>query len=274
VDCGYVFTKVKKPGGLKIKVPELLKKIPGPPDKKSPQRFERKFAVRPQDIGMAYNFLRQICRADREYPKDRVQSLYYDTADLEQYEKSAAGDFRKNKVRIRWYDFDAEEQGELPVYLELKSREGFASSKQRQKFTVPPPCLKPTNLFQGILDKTTVNQTIATFGHFPEKPIKPIILISYQRYRFNEIQTGTRVCLDYDIRASLIAPELGNHKHEIRLEGGVIEVKGQSLELPVTLRYMRQLDVDWSRFSKYGGCLDVYFARIEQQGLSKKEDIS
>ena len=47
------------------------------------------------------------------------------------------------------------------------------------------------------------------------------------------------------------------------MTGGVIEVKGPSMELPVTLRYMRQLDVDWSRFSKYGGCLDAYFARTE-----------
>ncbi len=213
---------------------------------------------------MAYTFLRQICRPDREYPKDRVNSLYFDTADLDQYEKSAAGDFRKNKVRIRWYDSDAAERGGIPIYLELKSREGFASSKQRQKFNVPPEFLKPINLSRGILDKTTINQTLATFGFFPEKPIKPIILISYQRYRFREIQTGTRVCLDYDIRASVVAPELGRHGHEIRLEGGVIEVKGPSLELPVTLRYMRQLDVDWSRFSKYGGCLDIYFTRAEQ----------
>jgi hypothetical protein len=26
---------------------------------------------------------------------------------------------------------------------------------------------------------------------------------------------------------------------------------------------MRQLDVDWSRFSKYGGCLDAYFTSLK-----------
>jgi hypothetical protein len=236
-----------------------LQKIAGQPPVKPAQRFERKFAVLPGNIGLAYCFLRQVCRPDKEYPKDRVHSLYFDTADLDQYERSASGEFRKNKVRIRWYGDNIEEQGEVPVYLELKSREGFASSKQRRKFTVPSLFLKPVNLNRGILDKVTIIQTLAEFGHFLEKPLKPIILISYLRYRLNEMQTGVRVSFDYDIRASIVAPELGRQEGEIRLPNGVIEVKGPSLELPITLRRMRLLDVDWSRFSKYGSCLDAYF---------------
>lgn len=269
--CRYVYGQVKKqPEESKITFFEVSKKTLEPPAKKpvpklKMQRFERKFAIRPTDIGLAYSFLRQIGRADRAYPKDRVFSLYFDTADLDQYERSAAGEYRKNKVRIRWYDSDAAVRGRIPVYLELKSREGFASSKQRHKFTVPKSSLELPNLMQGILDKTTLMKTFAEFEYFPEKPIKPIILISYQRHRFSEIQTGTRVCLDYDIRASIVAPELGRRDYEIRLEEGVLEVKGPSLELPVTLRYMKQLDVDWSRFSKYGGCLDTYFTRAEVQ---------
>ncbi|OGO18576.1 MAG: hypothetical protein A2Z15_05160 [Chloroflexi bacterium RBG_16_50_11] len=215
----------------------------------------------PANIGLAYAFLRQICRPDKEYSKDRVNSLYFDTADLDQYQKSESGELRKNKVRIRWYDSDIKEPEEVPVYLELKSREGFASSKQRRKFMVPATSLEPVNLGRGILDKTTIMQTLASFGYFMEKPIKPIILISYQRHRFSEMQTGVRVSLDQDIRASIVAPELGRQGLEIRLSNGVIEVKGPSLELPVTLRRMRLLDVDWSRFSKYGNCLDAYFTQ-------------
>ncbi len=246
-----------------MKTTETLKKTPGPADVKPPQRFERKFAVSPKDIPMSLAFLRQVCRPDKQYPKDRIYSLYFDTADLEQYEKSASGDFSKKKVRIRWYGSDARENGGVPVYLELKIREGFASSKKRQKFTVPPESLLPANLNHGILDKTTISQTLASFGYFPEMPIRPVILISYLRYRYSELQTGMRVCIDQDIRASVVAPELGRHAYEIRLDSGVIEVKGPSLELPVTLRYMRQLDVDWSRFSKYGCCLDMFFSRAD-----------
>jgi hypothetical protein len=248
----------------KIEEIVLYEKPSSPAPEKPTQRFERKFIIRPTDIGMAYAFLRQICRPDKEYPKDRVNSLYFDTADLDQYEKSAAGEHRKNKVRIRWYDSDAVERQGMPVYLELKSREGFASSKQRRKFNVPQKSLKLENLNHGILDYPTIIETLASFKYFLEKSLKPIILISYQRYRFSELQTGTRVCLDYDIHASVVMPELGRLGSKIRLTNGVIEVKGPSIELPVTLRYMKQLDVDWSRFSKYGSCLDAYFTRAIQ----------
>jgi len=243
-----------------IKISNLLKKLAGPADITPEQRFERKFAVLPMNIGLALSLIRQVCRPDKEYPVDRVHSLYFDTPDLDQYERSNSGDYRKEKVRIRWYDSDTEEQGNIPVYLELKSRQGFASSKQRLKFMVPALFLKQANLSRGILDKTTIMHTMAGFGHFPEKPLQPIILISYRRYRFNEMQTGERVSFDYDIRASVVNPELGRQESEIRLPNGVIEVKGPSLALPLTLRNLKILDIDWSRFSKYGNCLDIYFS--------------
>ncbi len=213
----------------------------------------------PRNIGFAHAMLRQVCRPDREYPQDQVHSLYFDNVDLEQYERSAAGEFRKDKVRIRWYGDNIDGQGEIPVYVERKIRDGFASSKQRQQFMVPAPRLEPGNLSSGIISNTELMETLAGFGLFPEKPLKPIIVISYQRHRFNEMQTGVRVSFDYDVKASVVAWELGRRDRELRLRGGVIEVKGPSLELPVTLRRMKLLDADWSRFSKYGSCLEAHF---------------
>jgi hypothetical protein len=224
-------------------------------------RFERKFTILPANIGLAYTMLRQVCLPDREYPEDRVYSLYFDSADLEQYERSDAGDRHKDKVRVRWYsDSNNHETGGVPVYLELKTRRGFASSKQRRGMTVAAETLRPANLSRGVTHRTTLLETLAGFGHFPEKQLKPVVLITYRRYRLNEIQTGVRVSFDHDIRALAIAPELGRREREIRLANGVIEVKGPSLELPATLRRMRLMDVDWSRFSKYGSCLDAFFA--------------
>jgi hypothetical protein len=234
-------------------------KITGQPPAEAPPRFERKFAVIPANAGLALSLLRHLCRADREYPNDRVHSLYFDTADLDQYEKSGAGEYRKDKVRIRWYDSDIHAGGEAPVYLERKTRDGFASSKQRRKFMVPSASLQPANLSKSILDRTTILQTLAGFGYFPEKPLRPIIKISYRRYRFNEMMTGVRVSYDEDIRAVLVAPELARKEREIRLPNSVIEVKGPKMELPEMLRRLRILDIDWSRFSKYGNCLDVFF---------------
>ncbi len=227
---------------------------------KPTQRFERKFFVLPRNIGFAYTLLRQICRPDREYPQDQVNSLYFDTADLDQYVRSAAGEYTKDKVRIRWYGQMNDYQGTIPVFLELKSRQGFASSKQRQRLSVSAQNLELSHLGATIVSKTMLIDTLASFGHFPEKPLRPVIMIAYWRYRFNEMTTGIRVSFDYNIRSSVVAPELGYRERELKLQGGVIEVKGPTLELPITLRRIRLLDTDWSRFSKYGYCIDSHLS--------------
>ncbi len=227
----------------------------------SKPRFERKFFILPKHIGFAYTTLRQVCHADSEYPEGQVNSLYFDTPDLEQYVRSASGDFRKEKVRIRWYGQPGNCQETVTVFLELKSRQGFASSKQRCRLPVSAQYLEPAHLGAGIVDKATFINTLAEFGHFPSRPLQPIIIICYQRYRFNEMLTGTRVSFDYNIVSSVVVPGLGYRERELRLEGGVIEVKGPTLELPVTLRRIGVLDADWSRFSKYGQCIESHLSQ-------------
>jgi hypothetical protein len=224
------------------------------------QRIERKFFVLPRNIGLAYALLRQFCRLDSEYPEEQINSLYFDTEDLEQHVKSSSGDFRKDKVRIRWYHTLDDYQGEVPVFLELKSREGFAGYKKRQRLMVPVDCLEPINLGKGIIPVATLVDTMASFGLYLEMPIRPIIRISYWRYRFTELLTGMRVNLDCNIRSTMVNRSLGYGERELKLAGGVIEVKGHKMELPVTLRRMRLLDVDWGRFSKYSYCLDSHLS--------------
>ena len=225
------------------------------------KRFERKYYLAPRQVGLAYGLIRQICLKDSQYPSEQINSLYFDTGDLDQHERSTSGDFQKDKVRIRWYGDISEEHGKIPVYIELKSRQGFASSKKRHRLLVSAEKLETHNLNDGIVSKTLLKETLAGFGHFPDRPLISVIYISYQRYRFNEIQTGVRVSFDYEIHARVVAPELSRHDRSIRLSWNVIEVKGPTLELPGTLRRMKLLDTDWSRFSKYGYSLDTHFAR-------------
>src|SRR4030042_176439 len=110
-----------RPEDFEIKITNILSKLAGPAPEMPAQRFERKFYILPRNIGFAYTLLRQVCRPDKEYPRDRVHSLYFDTVDLDQYERSASGEFRKDKVRIRWSGGNTDEQADITVYLELKS---------------------------------------------------------------------------------------------------------------------------------------------------------
>ncbi len=223
------------------------------------ERFERKYFVPPKSIGFAYSLLRQVCRPDDEHSRDRVNSLYFDTPDLDYYTASADGEFKKEKVRIRWYGETRHPRETVPVFLELKSRQGLASSKERQRMLVSSERLQLARLGTGIVDRNMLVETLARFGHYLESSLRPIILISYMRYRFIEMLTGMRISLDYDIHSSMVARELGHGERELPLRGGVIEVKGPTMDWPATLARIKMLDVDWSKFSKYCYCIESHF---------------
>lgn len=226
-----------------------------------PQRFERKYYLAPTEVGLAYGLIRQICLPANEYFSEQINSLYFDTADLDQHERSASGDFQKDKARIRWYGRSEKSSGMQTIFIELKSRRGFGGTKQRLRLSVPAANLALDNLNQGIVPRTLLVDTLAGFGYFPRELLCPIIKISYWRYRFSEIITGQRVSLDINIRSTMLIPGQGNGEKELGLPGGVIEIKGQDMELPVALRQMRMLDIDWTRFSKYSACIDSHIDR-------------
>ena len=73
-----------------------------------------------------------ICITASEYPSEQINSLYFDTVELDQHERSSSGDYSKDKVRIRWYGEDNNLRGIQTVFLELKSRRGFARTPTRR----------------------------------------------------------------------------------------------------------------------------------------------
>jgi hypothetical protein len=229
-------------------------------------RIERKFFIEPHKIDFARMLLSQFCYPDKEYPYEQINSLYFDTEDLDQLERSSSGDYRKNKVRIRWYDRLEDYADYVPVFVELKSREGFASSKQRQKLVLPWICLQTAGLDKGIIPRHELMHILAGFGYFIDSPLLPVIVISYQRYRFNEISSGLRVALDFNIRSTMVNHAMGFSEADLKLAGGVIEAKGESVALPCTFKRMGLLDLDWTRFSKYSSCLDGHFEAPGTQG--------
>jgi hypothetical protein len=221
-------------------------------------RFERKYYLTPDKVETALFLLRRLCRFAWLYPFEQINSLYFDTPGLDQYEGSESGDLAKNKVRLRWYGQNGHDNGMQTVFIELKSRIGFASTKQRRAISVPANKLSPDNLNQGIISQTLLLETLAGFGFFPVGPLQPIVAISYFRHRFTEPAAGQALALDSRISSRAIAPLLAEGQASIEIPGAVLEIKGTNMELPEGLRKLRMLDMDWGRFSKYAACIDAH----------------
>ena len=260
-----------------------------------PERMERKFFVVPERAGAVLALLRRICRYDTDFPEEQINSLYFDTPDLDQHERSISGEYTKDKVRIRWYGVeldphrrrarevavgadhgtatrnagpgataahaDARPSRTVRVWLERKSRQGFASTKQREVIEVAARALEPERLGRGIVPTRVVVETMAGFGFYAPGPMVPVVLISYWRHRFTEPVTGFRVALDSHVRSTLVRPGIGHGERALELPGVIVEVKGPRYEVPPTLRSLAAFGTSWTRFSKYSSSLDAHVSR-------------
>jgi hypothetical protein len=242
------------------------------------ERMEQKYFVAPERMILALALLRRTCRWDEHYPQEQINSLYFDTPDLEQHRASSAGELAKSKIRVRWYGQEHDPHERVPaaeglpgagsvaaadilVWLELKQRRGFASTKQRHQVTVTTTALSPSAHSKGIVSPTLLLHTIAGFGYVIAQPLCPVIAVSYWRHRFVEPVTGIRVALDSHIRSTAVLPGIGRGERGLELAGAVIEVKGPSADIPVCLLPLRDLGSSWTRFSKYSSSLDAHEMR-------------
>ncbi len=252
------------------------------------ERVEQKFFVSPQRMAMAMALLRRTCRPDPQHPVGQVNSLYFDTFDLVEHARSDAGDFAKDKTRIRWYGDELDphvartaESGAVgrpvSVWLERKTRRGFSSTKQRRSVEVLSEALAPSALGRCIVPAALLLNTVASFGFFPRGRLCPVVAISYWRYRFVEPSSGFRVSIDSRIRSTIIMPGLGQGERGLELPGAVVEVKGPLFDLPLALRELADIGSTWTRYSKYSSCIDSHVAtmgsvsRLWPSGMMEKE---
>lgn len=236
------------------------------------ERVEQKFFVAPGRESLAFALLRRTCREDPEYPVGQVNSLYFDTADLDQHQRSDSGEYEKDKIRVRWYGethdphrasgplSDGTDGDSVSIWLELKSRRGFASTKQRVCVDAPQAALAHAVLGRGIVSRATLMRTITGFGFFSRSPLHPVIAISYWRYRFVEPRTGFRISIDSRIRSSTVMPGIGSGERGLELPGAIVEIKGAVFDVPSSLRPIAEIGSSWTRYSKYSSSLDGHAA--------------
>ena len=224
-------------------------------------RFEQKLVIPPQFAGFVVAWLQHTCVADPVYPLNTINSLYLDTPELDSYYECLNGDPYKNKVRIRWYDQPAADQ-DIPAYIELKSKRGANTAKQRKQVKIPSEFLNEGKI-AGTIIQSELEKTLPELGYMPHKYLRPLIIISYRRYRFREPLSGVSLTYDLEIASWMVEKSIAILAPRLELQTTVLEIKGGTMALPSALLGLRNINLRWSAFSKYARCLESH---LEQPG--------
>lgn len=189
-----------------------------------------------------------FARPERPFSAGLVESIYFDDDRGTSQAEKRASDYRKRKVRLRWYD----RQG--PVFLETKERIGTRRAKRRLRLELDGTALSAGGLAHPALAR--IDRFAPELGEPLDPCLRPVLHLRYRRERW-VAPGGERLCLDWRIEAVAAAPELGLPRREVPLAEAVFEQKDRRRELPVGLVALADLGARRRSFSKFVNCLDA-----------------
>lgn len=197
------------------------------------------------------------CTSDKEHASNTIHSLYFDTDDYLLAMEKASSDYCKTKVRIRWYTTKDKPHADK-CWLEIKHKLGSTRNKIRVVINQPPESIinelrKGNNSRQSIatLIKTKIHE------HCPklvELKLKPVFCVSYNRHRFYDPFSASRIACDSDISAEAFQDKASLCSSRVSLDQIILEVKGSEETLPTVLRSFSHQGLKKAAFSKYYEC--------------------
>jgi len=217
----------------------------------APITIEQKFLFDGGKKGLLLEWLELYLLRDPQSYFSPIISLYYDTPELRFYYEVRNGDYQKNKVRLRWYQkVCSPEQRTIKCFLEIKQKFGARRLKRRRELTLDPASLNG--------DVFSHPAFLAAPDAMPESRLlargilMPLLVVEYERFRFIDPLSGSRIALDSGIVCSRANPAY-LAAAPAAIAAGVLEVKGGLDTLPACLapleRHLRK-----QSFSKYARC--------------------
>lgn len=216
-----------------------------------PPTVERKFTASRHRLEEALAQVGQFADPDPRFPAGRIRSIYFDSPRLRAFDEKLAGDFLKRKVRARWYESPSDP---VPVFFEIKCREGGGRRKERVRVDLPRVRLLNSDLSDEHLRLDLLGGAGSLRAEVPTDFV-PMLDLAYERRRFVCRWTGARMCLDWDIRV-------------VRFRGSILP--GAALpvlpEIVFEFKDIGQGEIPWlgdlahagfmaRSFSKYGECV-------------------
>ena len=232
-----------------------LRRVRTPDDSEAPGgREERKYPLPAARAGLLTAWLDARLPRDSQYPEGVVTSCYYDTPQLDSYQESADGEFAKQKLRLRWYGDPVDPYA--GVWLELKSRDGARSTKQRFRY---PSTGVPNQLgliIPGREELVRRLRDLTGFAALPLEPtLQPMALTRYRRIRWQSPDGSVRASLDTSVHTS---NPRGAPIWLPVLNGSVLELKSHG-DLPPQLAHLGQLGLRRTAHSKYALAVETLY---------------
>ena len=216
--------------------------------------FERKFVGGLESEGIALSWLRHVCVPAPSYSDEIIHSVYFDTPQMTCFYEKIDGDFKKTKVRLRWYEDGNEKEGK--AFLEVKRKFGGSREKVRKEVSLDREWLINADLsdhgFMNILRENADIGEMLPCGLFPS------IEICYRRYRFICPETMIGVSLDTAIGFNRVNSFLIPGISCGSISSVVIELKGENRDDLSWLNKIHQVGFRSDSFSKYGECVSMF----------------
>jgi hypothetical protein len=197
---------------------------------------------------LARKIVSALCQPDPVYPAATVFTIYYDTPDLALLSEKLNSDYLKTKVRLRWYSTPAA-PGATGTFLEIKSRVGVL--RQKVRVETPLSAKRLQSLTVDHPDLVAVLELARPLGVALPSRLMPALLLRYERHRYVDAFSGSRISVDSDVEASSGNPRIVGHAFPVRLRHAVVEAKGAEDDLPRILHPLIRIGARKDSFSKY-----------------------
>ncbi len=162
-------------------------------------RHELKMVCNAQQLAQVRSWVRLHPAAFRvAYPPRQVNSLYFDTPDLNSFRANLAGVSERQKLRLRWYGLEWMNRGIItnPI-LELKYKINMLGDKLRQTLVCELDWKRPfPDLKQTI--RSAANPEWRTWL---DTAIQPVLINHYQRDYYVTPDNAVRLTVDHQLAA-------------------------------------------------------------------------
>ena len=218
--------------------------------------IEQKYVFPRFHTDAIFSWVERVCLSDFNFPMSLVSSLYYDTPGFSFYREKSNSFYLKTKVRLRWYGQLQSRPKNSPVNCLLEVKKKVGRLRQKKRIPLKIIASKLINCQFSDEEIATLPLQVADSIPVPAVVLIPLLIVRYNRYRFVDPQSSSRISIDVDISCPQVNPLYFPTGRSLNpLDVGVLEVKGKQMELPDALlpisQYLRK-----DSFSKYASCCE------------------